>query len=152
MGDPDRPRVLVLNGPNLNMLGTREPTIYGTHTLRDIEALVTARAHELGLDVDCFQSNHEGELIDALHAARSTHAGLVVNAAGLTHTSVVLRDAVAASELPFVEVHITNVHAREPFRHTSLLSDLAQAVIAGAGIRGYEFGLEVLNDLLGPRP
>ncbi|CCH88371.1 3-dehydroquinate dehydratase 1 [Modestobacter italicus] len=152
MGGPERPRVLVLNGPNLNMLGTREPAVYGTQTLRDVEALVTGRAQELGLDVDCSQSNHEGVLIDTLHAARSTHAGLVLNAGGLTHTSVVLRDAVAASELPFVEVHITNVHAREPFRHTSLLSDLAQAVIVGAGVRGYVFGLEVLHDLLRPRP
>ena len=147
----DRPRVLVLNGPNLDVLGTREPAVYGTHTLRDVEALVVARGQELGLDVDCSQSNSEGVLIDRLHAARPTHAGLVLNAAGLTHTSVVLRDAVVASELPFVEVHITNVHAREPFRHTSLLSDLAQAVIAGAGIRGYAFGLEVLSDLLEQR-
>ncbi|WP_138759632.1 type II 3-dehydroquinate dehydratase [Modestobacter altitudinis] len=151
MIDADRLRVLVLNGPNLNMLGTREPAIYGTHTLRDVEELVATKGRELGLDVTCFQSNSEGELIDTLHAARGTHAGLVLNAAGLTHTSVVLRDAVAASELPFVEVHITNVHKREPFRHTSLLSDVAHAVIAGAGIRGYAFGLEVLSDLLGQR-
>lgn len=139
-----RPRVLVLNGPNLNLLGTREPEIYGSQTLADIQALVQQRAEALGLEVDFLQSNHEGELIDALHAARGTHLGCVLNAAGLTHTSVSLHDAVKAAELPTVEVHLSNPHAREPFRHVSYISPVAEAVIAGAGAHGYLYALDLL--------
>ena len=130
-----RPRILVLNGPNLNMLGTREPEIYGSQTLADIEALVAQRAQELGL---------EGELIDALQQARGSHVGCVLNAAGLTHTSVSLHDAVKASELPTVEVHLSNPHAREDFRHVSFLSPIADAVIAGAGAQGYLYAVDLL--------
>lgn len=139
-----RPRILVLNGPNLNMLGTREPEIYGRRTLADIEALVTDHAASLGAQIDFRQSNHEGELIDALQQARGTHLGCVLNAAGLTHTSVSLHDAVKASELPTVEVHLSNPHAREPFRHLSYISPVAEAVIAGAGEQGYLFAVDLL--------
>ncbi|MEW1977090.1 type II 3-dehydroquinate dehydratase [Kocuria palustris] len=139
-----RPRILVLNGPNLNMLGTREPEIYGSQTLADIEALVAQRAQELGAEVDFRQSNLEGELIVALQQARGSHVGCVLNAAGLTHTSVSLHDAVKASELPTVEVHLSNPHAREDFRHVSFLSPIADAVIAGAGAQGYLYAVDLL--------
>ena len=142
-----RPRILVLNGPNLNMLGTREPEVYGSQTLADIEALVAQRAQELGAEVDFRQSNLEGELIDALQQARGSHVGCVLNAAGLTHTSVSLHDAVKASELPTVEVHLSNPHAREPFRQHSYFSDLAQAVIAGFGVDGYLHAFETGSEL-----
>jgi 3-dehydroquinate dehydratase-2 len=142
-----RGTILVLNGPNLNLLGTREPDKYGTATLADVEQLArdTAAAH--GLDVECFQSNHEGALVDAIHAARGKAMGIVLNAGAYTHTSVAIRDAISAVQLPAVEVHITNVHAREPFRHTSYLSDISKAGIAGAGILGYRFAVEYLADL-----
>ncbi|WP_144791150.1 type II 3-dehydroquinate dehydratase [Kocuria palustris] len=139
-----RPRILVLNGPNLNMLGTREPAIYGSQTLADIEALTAERAEALGAEIDFRQSNHEGELIDALQQARGTHLGCILNAAGLTHTSVSLHDAVKASELPTVEVHLSNPHAREEFRHLSYISPVAEAVIAGAGAHGYLYALDLL--------
>lgn len=147
-----RPRVLVLNGPNLNMLGTREPSIYGSQTLADIEAMLTERAKALGLVLDLRQSNHEGELIDALQQARGTHLGCILNAAGLTHTSVSLHDAVKASELPTIEVHLSNPHAREPFRHLSYISPVAEAVIAGAGARGYLYALDLLAERHLDRP
>lgn len=139
-------RVLVLNGPNLNLLGTREPEIYGTATLADVEALCAERAAEHGLEVTCLQSNHEGALVDALHEARAAGdvLGVVLNAAAYTHTSVALLDAVKACELPVVEVHLSNPHAREAFRHTSYLSPVAVAVIAGAGIHGYGWAVEHL--------
>lgn len=146
-----RGTVLVLNGPNLNLLGTREPEKYGTHTLADIERLCAEAARAQGLEAECFQSNHEGALVDAIHAARGTALGIVLNAGAYTHTSVAIRDAVAAVQLPLVEVHITNVHAREPFRHHSYLSDIARAVIAGAGVLGYRFAIEYLADLTATR-
>ncbi|WP_439647612.1 type II 3-dehydroquinate dehydratase [Corynebacterium hylobatis] len=135
---------MLLNGPNLNMLGQREPDIYGHSTLEDVVALVRDRAAGHGLEVDALQSNHEGGLIDALHRARGTHVGCVINPGGLTHTSVALLDAVRASELPTVEVHISNPHAREAFRHHSYISGAAKAVIAGAGIAGYGFAVDIL--------
>lgn len=137
-------RILLLNGPNLNMLGLREPEIYGHATLDDVVELVRARAEHHGLEVDAVQSNHEGDLIDALHRARGTHLGCVLNPGGLTHTSVSLLDAVKASELPTVEVHISNPHARESFRHHSYISPVATAVIAGAGVDGYGFAVDIL--------
>ncbi len=142
-----RGTVLVLNGPNLNLLGTREPETYGTSTLADVEQLArdTAAAH--GLDVDCVQSNHEGALVDAIHAARGTAIGIVINAGAYSHTSIALRDAVSAVELPTVEVHISNVHAREEFRHHSHLSAVSKAVIVGAGVLGYRFAIEFLAGL-----
>ncbi|MDO5501221.1 MAG: type II 3-dehydroquinate dehydratase, partial [Propionibacteriaceae bacterium] len=139
-----RPLVGLLNGPNLNLLGTRQPEIYGRATLADIESRCTELGDELGLTVECVQSNHEGALVDAVQEWRTRAAGLVVNAAAYTHTSVALRDALLAAEVPFVEVHLSNVHAREPFRHHSYLADVAVAVIAGCGPQGYEFALRHL--------
>ncbi|KQP97645.1 MULTISPECIES: type II 3-dehydroquinate dehydratase [unclassified Rathayibacter] len=136
--------LLVVNGPNLNLLGTREPALYGSDTLADAEALAADRARALGLEVEVFQSNSEGAIIDRLHAARGTASGIVLNAGAYTHTSIAIRDAVLATELPLVEVHISNVHRREEFRRHSYLSDIAVAVIVGAGIAGYGFAVEVL--------
>ena len=141
-------RILLVNGPNLNLLGTREPEIYGSDTLPDVERLVARVAKEYGFDVRAVQSNHEGAIIDAIHEARTDCSGIVINPAGLTHTSVVLRDALAGVALPFAEIHISNVHAREEFRHRSLLSPIAEFVIAGAGIQGYEFAVRRLAALL----
>lgn len=138
---------LILNGPNLNLLGTREPEVYGHATLADVENLCREKAAGLGWSVEFVQSNHEGELLDAIHAARGRVAGLVINPAAFTHTSVALLDALKAVDLPTVEVHISNPHAREPFRHHSYVSPAARAVIAGAGIAGYGFALEVLAGL-----
>ena len=137
-------RVLVVHGPNLDLLGTREPEIYGATTLADIDADLARRAKELGAEVVCFQSNHEGDLLDRLHQARGEVDGIVINPAGLTHTSVVLRDALLAVDVPFVEVHLSNVHAREPFRQRSLLADVARGVVCGLGPAGYRLALEGL--------
>ncbi|MFC8303940.1 type II 3-dehydroquinate dehydratase [Specibacter sp. NPDC057265] len=145
-----RPRgtLLILNGPNLNLLGTREPGIYGTASLADVERLTTAAAEAAGFDATCLQSNHEGVLLDAIHAARGTAAGIIINAGAYTHTSVALRDALAAVELPAVEVHISNVHLREEFRHHSYLSAVCTAVIVGAGIHGYELAVNFFDKTL----
>ena len=139
-------RILVLNGPNLNLLGTREPEIYGTATLADVEALCARAAAEHGLTVQCRQSNHEGGLVDALHeaAAAGDVLGVVLNAGAYTHTSLALLDAVRATRLPVVEVHLSNPHAREEYRHTSYLSPAAEAVIAGAGVEGYRYAVDLL--------
>lgn len=142
-----RTSILVVNGPNLNLLGTREPEKYGTATLGDIERLCAGAADAHGLECDFVQSNHEGALVDAIHEARQTAVGIVINAGAYTHTSVAIRDAISAVQLPAVEVHITNVHAREPFRHHSYLSDVCRAVIAGAGTLGYRFAIEYLAEL-----
>lgn len=142
-------RLLLVNGPNLNMLGTREPEVYGHDTLADVEALVERTAAEASYEVRTVQSNHEGVLIDAIHAARDDCAGIVINPGALTHTSVALRDALLAAELPVVEVHLSNVHRREPFRHHSYVSDIAEVVVVGAGIDGYEFGVRQLLRVLG---
>lgn len=139
-----RPTVVVLNGPNLNLLGEREPQIYGHETLADVEALVRARADELGHDLDFRQTNHEGVLIDAIHEVRTSAAGLVINAGGWTHTSVAIRDALAAVAGPVIEVHISDVHAREEFRHHSYISDVAQQVIVGRGIAGYVDAIDAI--------
>lgn len=130
-------RLLLVNGPNLNLLGTREPEIYGSATLLDVVDLVTATAAELGWAVDAIQSNHEGVLLDAIHAARETCQAIVINPGGLTHTSVVLRDALSGVGLPFAEVHISNVYEREEFRHHSFISDIAAVKVVGEGVPGY---------------
>ena len=145
--------ILLLNGPNLNLLGTREPQIYGADTLADVEQRFVESAQALGLAAQCFQSNHEGALIDRIHAARLEGVqGFVVNPGGLTHTSVALRDAFAGVALPVVEVHISNVHKREEFRHHSYISGIAEGVIAGLGVAGYQFALQFLAARLGAKP
>lgn len=141
--------VLVLHGPNLNLLGTREPEVYGTVRLEGITAQLEADAAELGVALEHFQSNHEGALIDRLHQASADGvAGVVVNPAAYTHTSIGLRDAFAATGLPFVEVHLSNVHARETFRHTSLLAPLAAGQVLGFGANSYRLGLQGLVSTL----
>lgn len=144
----DRGTLLILNGPNLNLLGTREPGIYGTATLDDVAELATAAAESHGFTADCIQSNHEGDLIDAIQAARGSAVGIVINAGAYTHTSVALRDALASVALPAVEVHISNVHKREEFRHHSFLSAVVDAVIVGAGVQGYELAVSYLAKTL----
>lgn len=142
-------RMLLVNGPNLNLLGLREPDIYGTDTLEDVVQLATTVAGELGFELRAVQSNHEGTLIDAIHAARTDCEAVIINPGAFTHTSIALRDALAGVALPFAEVHLSNVHAREEFRHHSYLAPLAAVVIAGAGVQGYEFAVRRLARLLG---
>ncbi len=137
-------RLLLVNGPNLNLLGTREPAVYGTDTLADAERLATETAAAAGWEVRAVQSNHEGVLIDAIHAARTDCAGIVINPGGLTHTSVALRDALSGVDLPVAEVHLSNVHRREEFRHRSYVSGIAELVIAGAGNNGYAYAVRQL--------
>lgn len=142
------PDVLVLNGPNLNLLGVREPEIYGRTTLADIEEMCRVAAAEAGLGVRCLQSNHEGGLIDAVHEARESTVGAIINAGAHTHTSLALHDALKSYNHPIIEVHLSNPHARESFRHHSYLSPVATAVIAGAGARGYVHAMEILIENL----
>ncbi|WP_449281177.1 type II 3-dehydroquinate dehydratase [Leucobacter sp.] len=141
-------RILLVNGPNLNLLGTREPEIYGDDTLADVEALVARVAGDFGLDVRAVQSNHEGALIDAIHAAREDCAAIVINPGAFTHTSIALRDALTGVALPVAEVHISNVHAREAFRHHSYISDIADCVVVGCGVQGYEFAVRRLAAII----
>jgi len=146
-----RPRaVLVLNGPNLNLLGTREPAVYGTTTLAEIDARLIAEGAALGLEVRCLQSNHEGALIDALHAARVWAGGVILNPGGYTHTSVALHDAIAAIGLPVIEVHLSNTEAREEFRHRSLVARVCRGTIRGLGPIGYSLALQALTEILTP--
>ena len=144
--------VLVLNGPNLNMLGKRQPEIYGRETLADVEAACRAEAARLGLAVDFFQSNHEGALVDRIQQARDANAAIVINAGAYTHTSVAILDALNAAELPVIEVHLSNIHRREPFRHHSYVSQAALGMIAGLGSQGYLFALQALARRLADAP
>ena len=142
--------ILVLNGPNLNLLGTREPAVYGHTTLADVEVMCKAAGEKLGFVVDCRQSNHEGVLIDAIHEAgraysAGTHAGVVLNAGAYTHTSVALHDAIKGAAVPTIELHISNVHAREEFRHHSWISPAAAGIIVGFGVDGYVLAIEALS-------
>jgi 3-dehydroquinate dehydratase-2 len=144
------PAVLVLNGPNLNLLGTREPSIYGADTLADVEKRCRDEGARLGLAVECRQSNHEGQLIDWIHEAGREHAagrllGVVLNAGAYTHTSVALHDAIKGANVPVIELHISNVHAREPFRHHSWLSPAAKGIIVGFGVQGYALAIAGLQ-------
>ncbi|WP_178130859.1 type II 3-dehydroquinate dehydratase [Reyranella sp. CPCC 100927] len=142
--------VLILNGPNLNMLGKRQPEIYGRETLADVEAACRTEAQRLGLEVECFQSNHEGALVDRIQQARETNAAIVINAGAYTHTSIAILDALNAAELPVIEVHLSNIHRREPFRHHSYVSQVAIGMIAGLGSQGYLFALQALARRLIP--
>ncbi len=137
-------KIALVHGPNLNLLGQRNPEVYGNLTLEQLEAAVAERAAERGAEVEAFQSNHEGELIDALHAAGKSCQGVIFNPGGFSHTSVALRDAVEASRIPVIEVHISNIHGREHFRRTSLTAAAAQACISGMGLQGYLSALEAL--------
>ena len=140
------PRILLLHGPNLNLLGTREPEKYGSTTLAQLESHLTERAAKAGFQLDCLQSNHEGVLVDRIHTTRTDGTvACIINAGAFTHTSVALRDAFAGASLPFLEVHITNVHAREEFRHHSYLSAIARGIIVGFGVRGYDLALDFIT-------
>jgi 3-dehydroquinate dehydratase-2 len=142
------PLILVLNGPNLNLLGTREPEIYGTGTLDDLETLCAETAEGLGIGIEFRQSNLEGELITWIHEARSRAAGLIINPAGYSHTSIAMMDAISALEIPVIEVHLSNIHKREAFRHHSYISHAADGVICGLGFAGYRLALIALSDIL----
>ncbi len=139
---------MILNGPNLNLLGTREPDIYGAETLADIEAAAVARATMLGLGIDFRQSNSEGELVDWIHEARDSAAGLIINAGAYTHTSVALLDALMVFDKPVIEVHLSNIYQRDEFRHHSYISKAATGVICGLGGTGYELAIEALAKIL----
>jgi 3-dehydroquinate dehydratase-2 len=141
-------KILLLHGPNLNLLGTREPEIYGSMTLDDINQKMIALGSELNAEIKCLQSNHEGALIDALQDARAWANGVVFNPGGYTHTSVALRDAISAIVIPVIEVHLSNVYAREEFRHTSLVSAVCKGKVTGFGWHSYELGLRGLVDII----
>jgi 3-dehydroquinate dehydratase-2 len=149
MSAADRPVIVILNGPNLDLLGERDPQAYGTVTLTEIEKLCLETAHRLGFDADFRQTNHEGVLIDAIHEVRRTAAGVVVNAAALSHTSIAVRDALAVVAGPVVEVHLSNIHRREAFRHHSFVAEVADGVVTGCGARGYAMAVEQIAHLVG---
>ena len=140
--------VLILNGPNLNMLGTREPGIYGSATLADLESISAKKADTLGIAIDFRQSNAEGELVTWIQEARDSASGIIINAAAYTHTSIALHDALKAAGLPVIELHLSNIYSREAFRHQSYLSAAATGVICGFGAKGYELALEAISDLV----
>jgi 3-dehydroquinate dehydratase-2 len=144
----ERPLIYVLNGPNLNLLGLREPALYGRATLDDVEALCAERADQCGVAIEFRQTNHEGELVTWVHEARSMARGIVINPAGFTTTSISLLDALLASDLPVIEVHITNIHRREEFRQHSFVSKAAVGVIAGLGVTGYALAIEAMSEIL----
>ena len=144
----DSPEILVLNGPNLNMLGVREPDIYGYETLADIEDLCNDRARSLGLTIDFRQSNFEGELVTIIQKSRDTAAGIIINGAGYTHTSVAILDALRISELPVIELHLSNTHAREAFRHKSYITQAAAGIICGFGAHGYVLAIDAMARLI----
>lgn len=144
--------ILILNGPNLNLLGTRQPEVYGHTTLADIEAACQDHARAAGITVSCVQSNHEGALVDEIHAAKGCHDGIIVNAGAYTHTSIALADAVASVEVPTIELHLSNIHAREAFRHKSYLAAVALGQICGFGAHGYILALDaMIAHLQGPQ-
>ena len=143
------PKVLVINGPNLNLLGTREPEIYGATTLADVEDSLRAQGEALGVELSCFQSNHEGAIVDRIHGARAESvAWILINPGAYTHTSVAIRDALAGVAIPFVEVHISNVHRREAFRHHSYIAPVAKAVICGLNVQGYSIAIDAVAQVL----
>ena len=143
--------LLILNGPNLNLLGIRQPEVYGRATLADIEALCQTKAQELEIEVKFLQSNHEGALVDAIHAARGTQDGIILNAGAYTHTSIALMDAISAAEVPAIELHLSNIHAREAFRQQSYIAKVAIGVICGFGPAGYPLAMQAMVTHLAAR-
>ena len=142
------PGFLILNGPNLNLLGFRQPEVYGRTTLADVEGMCRARAKEIGVEVEFEQSNHEGALIDAIHGTRGRLDGLILNAGAYTHTSIALMDAISSAEVPAIELHLSNVHARESFRHQSYIARVSVGVICGFGARGYTLAMDAMKSHL----
>lgn len=140
--------LLILNGPNLNLLGQRQPEVYGRTTLAEIEAMAKAKGAELGVKIACLQSNSEGALVDAIHGARGKHDGIILNAGAYTHTSIALMDAISSAEVPTVELHLSNVHAREEFRHTSYISKVVVGQICGFGPNGYLLSIDAMFSYL----
>ena len=141
--------MLILNGPNLNLLGTRQPQIYGSTTLADIETMCRTHGAAHGIKVECLQSNHEGALVDSIHAARGVHGGIILNAGAYTHTSIALMDAISSTEMPVIELHLSNIHARESFRHKSFIAPVAVGQICGFGAHGYVLAMDALRAHLG---
>ena len=144
----DSPKVLVVHGPNLNMLGKREPDVYGNDTLEKIDKRLEARGRELGLSVDAFQSNHEGDIVQKIQSIITTHRGCIINPAAYTHTSVAIRDALLLLDMPIVEIHLSNIYKRESFRHKSMMADVASGQISGFGAFGYLLALEAISHLI----
>jgi 3-dehydroquinate dehydratase-2 len=144
-------KVLVIHGPNLNMLGKREPEIYGRTTLDEINSNLEKIGASLGIVVETFQSNHEGAIVDKIQEAAATQHGIIINPAAFTHTSIAIRDALLSLDIPIIEIHISNIYKREPFRHKSLISDVADAQITGLGIKGYSIALKALAEMLRDR-
>ena len=147
---PSSPRILVIHGPNLNLLGRREPEIYGRTTLDEINSQLTALGAQLGLGLDTFQSNHEGAIVDRIQQAAGIYDGLIINAAAFTHTSIAIRDALAMLNAPVIEVHLSNIHRREPFRHTSMTAGVVTGQILGLGAAGYALALRGLAEMVRP--
>ena len=145
----DSPSVLVIHGPNLNLLGTREPEIYGATTLEEVNRMLTSLGRSLGVEVAAFQSNHEGEIVDKIQGAIGNIDALIINPAAFTHTSVAIRDALLLLDCPIVEIHLSNIYKREPFRHKSLVADVATGQISGLGVQGYGLALEAVVRLMG---
>jgi len=144
----DQKKIMVVHGPNLNMLGKREPGVYGTATLEDVNGMLERRAAELGLVIEAFQSNHEGALVDKIQAAVNTCDGMIINPAAYTHTSVAIKDALLLLDVPVIEVHISNVYRRESFRHVSMVSDVVTGKIVGLGTKGYTLALDALAEMV----
>ena len=147
---PSSPRILVIHGPNLNLLGRREPEIYGRTTLDEINGHLAALAAQLGLALDTFQSNHEGAIVDRIQQAAGVYDGLIINAAAFTHTSIAIRDALSMLKAPVIEVHLSNIHRREPFRHTSMTAGVVTGQILGLGAAGYALALRGLSEMVRP--
>jgi 3-dehydroquinate dehydratase-2 len=147
---PSSPRILVIHGPNLNLLGRREPEIYGRTTLDEINSQLAALGAQLGLALDTFQSNHEGAIVDRIQQAAGVYDGLIINAAAFTHTSIAIRDALAMLKVPVIEVHLSNIHRREPFRHTSMTAGVVTGQILGLGAAGYALALRGLAEMVRP--
>jgi len=148
MGKSNRHNILVIHGPNLNMLGKREPEVYGNNTLENINNEISSKGSDLGLEVETFQSNHEGAIVEKLQNAMGKISGLIINPAAFTHTSVAIRDAVLLLNIPIIEVHLSNIYKRESFRHKSMLSDIVTGQIAGLGVIGYILALEAISSII----